>query len=85
MLFIFNGRRVISISASLICSKTLMELTFNPCGYFGEVRRAQLAKSLSSPPRWGPCDLSVTLRSVEMLKRMGCGKQRDATAPVYTL
>ena len=28
------GRRVIAISGSLILSKTLMELTFNPCGEF---------------------------------------------------
>ena len=28
-------RRVIGISGSLIWSKTLMELTFNPCGEFG--------------------------------------------------
>ena len=34
------------ISGSLIWSKTLMELVFNPCGKFRcEVRRAQLAKS----------------------------------------
>ena len=28
------GRRVIGISGSLVWSKTLMELTFNPCGEF---------------------------------------------------
>ena len=39
------GARVIVISGSLIWSKTLMELIFNPCGEFREVRRAQLAKS----------------------------------------
>ena len=39
------GRRVIGISGSLIWSKTLMELIFNPVVNFGEVRRAQLAKS----------------------------------------
>ena len=38
-------RRVIGISGSLIWSKTLMELVFNSCVNFGEVRRAQLAKS----------------------------------------
>ena len=35
-------RRVIGISGSLIWSKTLMELIFNPCG---EIWRAHLAKS----------------------------------------
>ena len=38
---------MIEISGSLIWSKTLMELIFNPCpvANFGEDRRAQLAKS----------------------------------------
>ena len=40
-----RGRRVIGIFGSLILSKTLMELIFNPMVNFGEVRRAQLAKS----------------------------------------
>ena len=39
------GRRVIGISGSLIWSKSLMELIFTPLVNFGEVRRAQLAKS----------------------------------------
>ena len=29
-----RGRRVIGISGSLVWSKTLMELIFNPCGEF---------------------------------------------------
>ena len=40
-----RGRRLIGISGSLIWSKTLMELMFNPVMNFAEVRRAQLAKS----------------------------------------
>ena len=41
-----KGRlRVIGISGSLIWSKTLMELIFNPVVNFGEVQKAQLAKS----------------------------------------
>ena len=35
---------------------------------FGDVRRAQLAKSTLSPPRWCPWDL---LRSTQVLKRLG--------------
>ena len=31
---IYRGRRVIGISGSLIWSKTLLELIFNPCGEF---------------------------------------------------
>ena len=42
---LLRGRRVIGISGSLIWSETLMELIFNPCGEFREVRRIQLAKS----------------------------------------
>ena len=36
---------MIGISGSLIWSKIMMELIFNPMVNFGEVRRAQLAKS----------------------------------------
>ena len=36
---------MIGFSGSLIWSKTPMELIFNPCGEFGEVLMAQLAKS----------------------------------------
>ena len=47
---------VIEIFGSLFWSKTLMELlTF--VVNFDEVQRAQLAKSLSPPPRWGPWDI----------------------------
>ena len=28
----YRGQRLIGISGSLICSKIVMELTFNPCG-----------------------------------------------------
>ena len=61
--------------------KTLMELIFNPCGDFGEVRRAQLAKStfLTS--------LLVPLGSLKVCsddkERMGCGKTTGATAPIH--
>ena len=79
-----RGRRVIGISGSLIWSQTLMELIFNPCCEFREVRRAQLAKSilLTSP--------LVPLGSFQIFKvcsdvkeRVGCGKQREATAPIH--
>ena len=45
------GQRVIGISGFLIWSETLMELIFNSVVNFGEVQRAQLAKStlLTSP------------------------------------
>ena len=44
------GRRVIGISGSLIWSKILMELIFNPVVNFGEVRRAQLNNLLVGAP-----------------------------------
>ena len=62
--------------------KTLMELIFNPW-YFGEVRRDQLAK---------PTLLISSLVPLGSFKgcsgakeRMGCGKQREATAPIQSL
>ena len=63
------GRRLIGISGSLIWSKTLMELMFTPVANFGEVRRAQLAKSTLLTPRSCPGIFSDLLRSVQMLKR----------------
>ena len=76
--YYYWGRSVIGISRSLIWSKTTMELIFNPVVNFGKVRRAQLAKSTSSPPRWCPWDLfrffKVCSNSKE--RERGCGKQR---------
>ena len=46
---------VIEISGSMICSITLMEMLFNPCGEFW-VRRAQLAKFTLLTPCWCPWD-----------------------------
>ena len=63
LILIQCGRRVIGISGSLIWSKTLMELTFNPLVNFCEVRRAQLAKSTLTT------STMVSLGSVQMLKR----------------
>ena len=62
-------RRVIGISGSLIWSKTLMELIFNPWGKFqwspeGPVSRFTLLTSTVVP-----LDLFISLRSVQMLKR----------------
>ena len=78
-LFLFNpvyilGRRVLRIFGSLIRSKPVMELTFNPpVVNFGEVRRVQLAKSTL---------LTSTLVSLgsfqvcsDAKERVGCGKQ----------
>ena len=52
------GRRVIGIPRSLIWSKTLTELIFNPpLVNFGEVMRAQFAKFTLCTSTWCPWDL----------------------------
>ena len=58
---------VIGISGSLIWSKTLMELIFNPSGEFRQTSEGPV--SPSSPPRWCPWVFSDLLSSVQMLKR----------------
>ena len=69
------------ISGSLIWSKTLMELIFNPVVNFGEVRRAQLAKSTLLTSSLMPLG-SFKVR-LDAKERVGCGKQREATAPIH--
>ena len=78
-----GGRTVIGISGSLIWSKILMELIFKPCGEFRCSPEGPVSQIHSSPPRWCPWDLF--LRSVQMLKRKGCWKQREATTPIQSL
>ena len=75
---------MIGISGSLIWSKTLMELMFNPCVVnFGEVRRAQLAKSTLLASTLGPWDLFRSFKICSGAKeRVGCGKQREATTVI---
>ena len=65
---VHRGRRLIGSSGSLIWSKPLMELMFNPCGKFWWTPEAQLAKS--TPHLVGaPGIFSDLLRSAQMLKR----------------
>ena len=75
---------MIGISGSLIWSKTLLELMFNPRGKFRcEVRRAQLAKSTlltSSLVHLGSFKVCSDGK-----EKVGCGKQREATAPIKSL
>ena len=64
------GRRVIAISGPLIWSKTLMELTFNPCGEFlwspdGPVSQIHSPHLLVGAPGI----FTDLLRFVQMLKR----------------
>ena len=77
-----RGRRVIGISGSLIQSKTLMELIFNPCGEFRLSLEGPVSQIHST--RWCPWDLfrSFKVRS-DAKERVGCGKQREAIAPIH--
>ena len=66
----FRGRRLIGISGSLICSETLMELVFNPCGEFRW--SAEGPVSQIHPPHLltgAPGIFSYLLRSFQVLKR----------------
>ena len=63
------GRRVIGIYGSQIWSKTLINWYLTPVVNFGEVRRAQLAKSTLLTSTLVPLRSSQNLRSVQMLKR----------------
>ena len=64
------GWRVIGISRSLIRSKTLMELIFNPCGKFGWSPEGPVSQIHSPRLHAGaPGIFSDLLRSAQMLRR----------------
>ena len=64
------GQRVIGISRSLIWSKTLMELIFNPCGEFRWSPEGPVSQIHSPHLHVGtPGIFSDLLRSVQTLKR----------------
>ena len=63
-----------------------MELIFTSAVNFGEVRRAQLAKSTLLTSMMVPWDFFRSLKVCSGAKeRVGCGKQREATAPIQSL
>ena len=69
------GRRVIGISGSLIWSKTLMELIFNPYGEFHLSSECPVSQIHSPHLQDGtPGIFSDLLRSVQTLKRSGVRK-----------
>ena len=80
-LFLLRGRRVIGISGSLIWSKTLMERYLTPVVNFGEVLRTQLARSTILTSSLVPLG-SFRICS-DAKERVGCGKKREATAPIH--
>ena len=78
------------ISRFLIWSKILMELIFNPCGEFRLSPEDPVSQIHCPHLHVGaPGIFSGLLRSVQKLKRererVGCGKQREATAPIQSL
>ena len=63
-----------------------MELLFNPVVDFGEVRKAQLAKSTLLTSTWCPWDLFRPSKVCSDAKdRDGCEKQREAAVPIQSL
>ena len=81
-----RGRRLIGISGSLIWSNSLMELMFNPCGGFRWSPEGPVSQIHFPHLHVGaPGIFSALLRSLQMLKRVRCGKQREATAPIQSL
>ena len=63
-----------------------MELIFNPCGEFWLSPEGPVSQIHSPHLHVGaPGIFSDLLKSVQMLKRVGCGKQREATVPIQSL
>ena len=70
LIYLARGRRVIGISGSLMWSKTLMELVFNPCGEFRWSSEGPVSQIHSPHLLIGaPGIFSDHLRFVQMLKR----------------
>ena len=79
---------MIWISGSLIWSNSLMEMIFNPYVEFRRIPEGPVSQIHSSHLHVGAPEIfSDLLRSIHMLKRerVGCGKQREATAPIQSL
>ena len=75
------GRRVTRISGSMIWSKTLMELIFNPCGEFRCSPEGPVSQIHSTHLHVGAHgNFSDRLRPVQMLKR-GWGAENNGKLP----
>ena len=72
---------MIGISGSLIWIKTLMKLILTPVVNFGEVRRAQLAKSTLLVSSLVPLGYFKVCSDAK--ERVECRKQQEATAPIH--
>ena len=82
-----RGRRVIGISSSLIWSKTFVELIFNTCGEFRWSPEGPVSQIHSPHLHVGAPRIFFRSRKVcsDAKERVGCGKQREATAPIQSL
>ena len=80
------GRRVIGISGSLIWSETLMKLIFNPFGEFRWSLEGPVSQIHSTHLLVGaPGIFQIFKVCSDAKERVGCGKQREATAPIKSL
>ena len=86
-IFMHIGRRVIGISGSMIWSKTRMELIFYPSGVFRwNPRGGEMDSQIHSPHlhAGAPVIFSKFFKICSDAKeRVGCIKQREATAPIH--
>ena len=81
-----NSEIMIGISGSQIWSKTLMELMFNLCGEFRWNSEVPVSQIHSPHLLVGaPGVFSDLLKCSDDKERVGCGKQREATAPIKSL
>ena len=80
------GGRVIGISGSLIWSKPLRELIFNPCGEFRWSLEGPVSQIHSPHLHFGdPGIFSDLLRSVQMLKREWGAETNGKLPHIFTL
>ena len=72
---------------SLIWSKTLMELIFNPCGKFRWSPEGPVSEIHSPHLHVGAPGIFSDFFKVcsDANERVGCGKQREATSPIKSL
>ena len=86
--WIVNCKKSVVIGFPDLCSgqKSWWNWCLTPVANFGEVRRAQLARSTLLTSRWCPWDFFRSFKVCSDAKeRVGCGKQREAIAPIKSL
>ena len=74
---------MIGISGSLTRSKTLMELIFNPCDEFWLSPEGSVSQIYSPHLQSGATEIFSDKVCSDADERVGCGKQREATARIH--